>query len=346
MNKKLQDDVNILDIFRAVASGWKIVVTFTVVGFLASFAYVYVDKKDTVMIVDMYPVLNNANVTLTALYYDALIAQSALDIEENSALVIEENIAKFSSDQVLNILVREILLIANGDVSLSEMPDEERSEWFEVEAVKEESRLPISGLSQADVENSIWSITIKASNREVALRIFDYLVDVASDRTKLYILERAELDRQLIQSNLLFQRSQADLSDEKLLNYYELNREIAEDLGIDTPLSSNILHQDISGIITPNYKDGVAVLNIFIDDILENSSEPGAAPEIYSNNYYLDETTTVDFEGMSFFSAPYPPVFSYSRNDALIIIAAAFLFGLFGSVMALFVHFNRIKSLG
>lgn len=339
MNAKLQEDVNILDIFRAVASGWKIVVTCTVVGFLASFAYVYVDKKDTVMSVDMYPVLNNANVTLTALYYDAMIAQSAVDVEDN--------IAKFSSDQVLNILVREILLlIANGDVSLSEMSEEERSEWFEVDAVEGENRLPISVLSQADREPSIWSITIKASSREVALRIFDYLVDVGSDRTKSYILERAELDRQFIQSNLFFRRSDAELSNEQLLNYYELNREIAEDLGIDTPLSSNILREDISRIITPNYRDGVAVLNIFIDDILENSSESGAAPELYSNNYYLDETTTLDFEGMSFFSTPYPPVFSYSRNDALIIIAAAFLFGLFGSVMSLFVHLNRIKSLG
>lgn len=338
MNKKLQDDVNILDIFRAVASGWKIVITCTVVGFLASFVYVYVDKKDAVMSVDMYPVLNNANVPLTALYYDAIMAQSAVDIEDN--------IAKFSSDQVLNILVREILLIANGDVSLSEMPEEERSEWFEVEAVEGENRLPISVLSHADREPSIWSITIKASSREVALRIFDYLVDAGSDRTKSYIVQRAEFDRLLIQGNLFIRRSEAELSNEQLLNYYELNREIAEDLGIDAPLRSSILREDISGKITPNYRDGVAVLNVFIDDILENSSEFGAAPEVYSNNYYLNETTTLDLEGVSLFSAPYPPVFSYSRNDALIIIAAAFLFGLFGSVMSLFVHFNRKKSLG
>lgn len=338
MNAKLQEDVNILDIFRAIASGWKTVVTFVIIGFLVSLIYINVEKKDTIMSIDMYPVLDPAHSGLEDLYYDAVAAQSALQIPET--------IAKFSNVQVLNAVIREMLLAANDQTFFIDMIEVEQGKQVRIDVAATQSRLPDLLLNDINEEMSIWRLNITAGSREVALQVFDYLVDVSIDRTESIILTRAAFDRQVIQENLIFQNINSDKNDELLLRYYELNRKIAEDLGIDAPLRSNVVYGNVTQTIVPNYSDGVSVLNYFIDDLLENSPDVSNISEELSGNYYLGSSASLDLGGVSFFSTPFPPMFSYSRNDLLIVISAAFLFGLFGSVMSLVVYFDRIKSLG
>ncbi|MBF9038841.1 hypothetical protein LSUCC0246_09995 [Rhodobacterales bacterium LSUCC0246] len=341
MSENSQNNVDILDVFGAIASGWKVVLTAALLGLVGSLLFVSIVRKDTIVSLDLYPAQAQDRVHLDKLSTDALLLFSSL-----SGLVDANIVATFSPQRTLNIFTQNLIYEFSDEASFSRSVSRGEGERIVVDVASTPNRLPT--ITTDGEEPAVWRVTVAASNLERALETLGVISLASSDRTSSLIADRIQRDREFIQAALSAQNYLETAQARNLLNYYKLQREIAQSRSIDVPLNYNVPSHDPEGRFVPNYRDGLSVLNFYIDDISEQSLENlGTSPQsetFVGENFYLAPEVELDLGSTAYYSTPLAPIVSYSRNDALFVLAVSVLFGLFGCIAALVRYFTGRSS--
>lgn len=344
MSENAQNDADILDVFGAIASGWKVVLTAALLGLVGSLLYVSIVRKDTILSVDLYPAQAHHRVHLDKLSTDALTSLTSL--ASFSEPVNADIVARFSSQRTLNIFASNLISEVSDEASFAGAVSLGEGERISVDVGSTPNKLPVTAYDGE--EPSVWRVTVVASNLERAMETFGIISLASSDRTSSVIADRIQRDREFIQAALSAQRDRETARVQNLLNYYELQRDIAQRLSIDVPLNPNVPSHDPEGKLVPSYRDGLSALNFYIDDISEQSLENFGIPHqretLVSENFYTAPEVELDLGATDYYSTPFAPIVSYSRNDTLFVLAVSVLFGLLGCIAALVRYFNGRSS--